>query len=209
MTTDATAPTMDGVLTRLPRGERRTLAEVFFHRALPLLLRMAENAPADVLKASIAAPTDVGVLARVLTDAAARDEIRALDPLAAAFARGALLQDELLEQAGGTWTVSDVANHLKVSRQAVDKRRRRGTLLAVRVGDVYAYPVCQFDESGVIDGLPGVLQAMRTESGWTKLSLLFSHVLTGDEETILEAVKTGRAEEALHAASTWGEHGSS
>lgn len=200
---------MDDLLTRIPRGERRTLAEVFFRRAMPLLLRMAENAPADVLKESLAAPTDVGVLARILTDAAAREEIRALDPLAAAFARGALLQQELLEKAGGAWSVSDVARHLEVSRQAVDKRRRRGTLLAVKIGDAYAYPVCQFDESGVIEHVPEVLQAMQTASGWTKLSLLFSQVPTGDEATILEAVKTGRVEDALHAASTWGEHGAS
>ena len=195
------------MLAGLPEGEKRSLAEVFFRRAVPLLHRLVENASAAVLKESLTAPTDVGTLARFLTDAATAEEVRALDPLAGAFVRGAILQEELLEKAGGTWGVSEVAEHLRVSRQAVDKRRRRGTLLAVEIGDSYRYPLCQFDESGVLDRLPEVLRAMRTESGWTKLSLLFSRTLTGEERTLLDAVREGQVEDALGAAFSWGEQG--
>jgi hypothetical protein len=204
MAAHAATPGVDELLAGMPEGEKRTLAEVFFRRAVPLLRRMVEDAPARVLKESLTAPTDVGTLARFLTDAAEREEIRALDPLAAAFARGAVLQEELLEKAGGTWGVTQVAEHLKVSRQAVDKRRRRGTLLAVEIGDSHRYPLCQFNESGVIDGLPEVLQAIQTESGWTRLSLLFSHTLQGDDRSLLDAVRAGQVEDALHAARGWG-----
>lgn len=201
--------TFEEWLAGLPEGEKRSMAEVFLGRAVPLLRRLIEDAPARVLKDSLTAPTDVGTLARFLTEAASRDEVRALDPLAAAFARGAALQDELLRRAGGSWSVSEVAAHLNVSRQAVDKRRRRGTLLAVEAGDSYRYPLCQFDESGVVDHLPSVLQAMPTESGWTRLSLLFSPVSRGEEATVLDAVRAGRVDDALHAVRSWGEHGAS
>lgn len=204
MHSHAESSDFDDLLAGLPRGERRSMAEVFLGRAMPLLRRLLEEASTDVLKESLEAPTDVGTLARFLTDAASREGVRALDPLAAAFARGALLQEELLEKAGGTWRVSEVAGHLNVSRQAVDKRRRRGSVLAVQVGDTYRYPLCQFDESGVIDGLPEVLRAMPTESGWTRLSLLFSE--TPAHRTVLEAVRAGCREEALRTVRDWGEH---
>lgn len=200
------AASMREMLAGLPEGEKRSLAEVFFRRAVPLLRRLVEGAPADVLKEALSAPTDVGALARVLTDGAGA-EVRALDPLAAAFLRGAQLQEELLERAGGAWRASAVAQHLKITRQAVDKRRRRGTLLAVEAGDQHLYPLCQFDERGVLPGLPAVLQAMDTASGWTKLSLLFSRLPARKDLTVLDAVKAGRVEEALHAARTWGAQG--
>ena len=51
-----------------------------------------------------------------------------LDPLAALIAKGAGQKLELLKQAGGVLSVSDVARLLRISRQAVDKRRREGKL---------------------------------------------------------------------------------
>lgn len=199
--------TMPSTTDSLPEGERRAMVEVFLGRTQTLLHRMAEQAPVDTLKASLAAPTDVGTLARLMTEATSRQEVRALDPLAAAFARGAVVQEDLLRQAGGTWSVSEVADHVKTSRQAVDKRRRRGTLLALRIGDTYRYPLCQFDDTGVVPRLPQVLRAMPSDSGWTRLSLLFTETLAGEGSNVLDAVRGGRVAEALHAIHTWGEHG--
>lgn len=43
--------------------------------------------------------------------------------LAEALARGAEAKEALLRWAGGAWTVDEVAAHLGISRQAVNKRR--------------------------------------------------------------------------------------
>lgn len=207
MSANAAATPIDELLSGIPAGERRSLAEAFLRRSMPLLRRMVENAPPRMLMESLSAPTDVGALSRLLSGAATDAGVAALDPLADAFARGAEIREELLREAGGTWNVSRVAAHLRVSRQAVDKRRRRGTLLAVEVGDQFHYPVCQFDPTGVVPKLPEVLQAIESESPWTKLSLLLSRTPAGEGMRILEALKAGKVEDALHAARSWGEHG--
>lgn len=209
----ATSP-IEEMLSGLPEGERRSLAEAVLGRTLPLLRRMVEAATPGELKESLTAPTDVGTLSRLLADAAAQTEVRTLDPLAESFARGAQEKEELLRRAGGAWTAEQVAAHLHVTRQAVNKRRKAGTLLAIEAGTNFLYPRCQFTEAGVLEHLPPVLQAVDTESGWMKLQLLFTHVLrtapeqaAGPGKTILEAVQQGRIEDALHAARTWGEQG--
>lgn len=205
---------IEQMLSGLPEGERRSLAEAVLGRTLPLLRRLVEVATASELKESLTAPTDVGTLSRLLADAAVQAEVQALDPLAEAAARGARAKEELLERSGGAWNADEVAAHLHVTRQAVNKRRKAGTLLAVEAGVNFLYPRCQFTEAGVLEHLPEVLRAMDTTSGWMKLELLFTYTLrTTPEragkprETILEAVRHGRKQDALHAARTWGKQG--
>lgn len=207
MSANAAATSIHDLLSGIPEGEKRSLAEAFLRRAMPLLRRMVENAPPGMLMESLSAPTDVGTLSRLLSGAATEAGVETLDPLADAFARGAEIGEELLREAGGTWSVSRVAKHLKVSRQAIDKRRRRGTLLAMQVGDQFLYPVCQFDPTGVVPHLPEILHAIESESPWTKLSLLLSHTPTGKGGRILDALRDGEIDDALHAARSWGEHG--
>ena len=53
--------------------------------------------------------------------------------------RGLKVLEETLGSEGGTWPTSLVAKHLLISRQAVDRRRRSGKLIALnrlRRGDV-------------------------------------------------------------------------
>lgn len=127
--------------------------------------------------------------------------------------RGDKHKETLLERAGGLWDRDRVVEHLHLSPEAVEERRTSGSLLAVKRDDRYGYPACQFTDRGVVDGLPDVLRAMSTDSGWTKLSLLYSTVLKGaaahEGYSVLEALKSGHQEAALHAASTWGEQGGS
>ena len=48
--------------------------------------------------------------------------------------RGLRAKRELIEAEGGVWTVDQVARHLHLTRQAVDKRRRAGRLIGLDVG---------------------------------------------------------------------------
>lgn len=202
---------VDDLLAGLPEGERRSLAEAVLGRTLPLLRRIVTTASADQLKESLAAPTDAGALSRLLAEAAAQPEVRELDPLAEAFARGAQAKEALLREAGGAWTADEVARHLHISRQAVNKRRKAGTLLAVEAGMNFLYPRAQFTETGVLPHLPDVLRAIDTDSGWMKLQVLLTHTLStspdradAPPETIFAALRHGRVADALHAAQAWG-----
>jgi hypothetical protein len=79
-----------------------------------------------------------------------------------------------------------------ISRQAVDKRRRAGQLLALRVGADWRYPAIQVDRHGMVpDGLAVVLRSMADSGPWSILDFL----LTPDEVleglTPIEALRRG------------------
>lgn len=125
------------------------------------------------------------------------------------------IQEHLLAEAGGTWSLNEVAQHLEISLEAVEHRLQRGELLTVDIGEE-AFPRCQFTDTGTVDGLDVVLRAIDTESSWTQLSVLLSPTLirepgvdpSNDEDvSVIEALNAGHTVAALHAARSWGRHG--
>lgn len=102
---------------------RDPLALAFLKRSVKMLERVTAAASKDTLRAALASPTDIGGVAALLSDVAPLGiDLSSVDPLAEAMARGALVKQELLQQAGGGLTASQVASGLDISRQAVDKR---------------------------------------------------------------------------------------
>jgi len=92
------------------------------------------------------------------------------DPLAKAWLRGAVAMRELLTADGGALSASDVAKLLGISRQAVDKRRRAGQLLAVELPKRgLLYPGWQFGEgASTLPGFTEVLDALRAHDPWAQ-----------------------------------------
>ena len=149
------------------------IREAFWARASAALKQIAEHADEQSLQRAVAAPTDAGAVARAISDSAVMTSaVAELDPLAALIARSAEQKLELLKQAGEVLSVSDVARLLRISRQAVDKRRREGKLLAVARGADYAYPACQFDDDQVVPGLTELLGHIGREPAWAALAFL-------------------------------------
>lgn len=178
----------------------------FWRRATSALRRIAEGADEESLTNAVSAPTDEGALARAVADSAPiAGPTAELDPLAALIARGAAQKLALLEQAGGALPVSEVAKLLRISRQAVDKRRREGKLLAVTRGGDFAYPACQFEGDDVLPSLVPVLKAFGAERAWGALAFL----VTPDAEQLgglspldeLRRQRPERTEKVLRLAS--------
>jgi hypothetical protein len=145
----------------------------FWERASAALMRIVEEAEEEALIRAVSAPTDAGALARAISEILPTDKASSeLDPLASLIARGAEQKLELLKQAGGGLSASDVSRLLHISRQAVDKRRREGKLLAVPRGSDYAYPACQFEDDRTIAGLPEMLLARTVDHPWATLAFL-------------------------------------
>ena len=109
------------------------------------------------------------VLAELLLEDAAEGE------WAAALLHGARVQRDLLREAGGGLSASDVGTLLQIGRAAVDKRRRHGALLGLRLpnGDV-VYPAAQFRKGDVVPGLEEVLGAFRIHDPWMQLDVLLA-----------------------------------
>jgi hypothetical protein len=82
-----------------------------------------------------------------------------VDALGADPAAEVAHRKELERRAGGNLSVEAVGRLLGINRQAVDKRRRAGVLLATRQGGDWAYPRAQFHENVTIPCLADVLGA--------------------------------------------------
>ena len=81
--------------------------------------------------------------------------------LADAVRRGRPRWLEILGSEGGVVTAGQMAKLLGISRQAVEKRRRAGTLLGFRdTGREYLYPAWQVRDGVVLPGLERVLTAL-------------------------------------------------
>jgi hypothetical protein len=185
------------------------LARAFLRRSVKMLERVSSSASSETLESALAAPTDIGGVATLLSDLAPLAmEVPGLDPFVEAMARGAAIKQELLTSAGGGLTSSQVARALSITRQAVDKRRVRRGLLAVPNGSgEYVYPACQFTRDGVITGIEEVLRAFHVRSPWTQLSALLAPAQTLAGKTIIQTLKSGAIEEAVSIAGSFGEQG--
>ncbi len=191
-------------------GDPRTrpAQTTFLARALQALARLATTLDERELGDAAGAPSDYAVLLRVLEHPEAQALLAADDALAPARLRGLRLRQEWLRAEGGTLSAQEVADVLGISRQAVDKRRRAGTLLAVDTGrHGYSYPAWQLTDSGTLPGLEQVLAVLHDFDPWMQVAFFLTpHTrLTGI--TPLQALRAGQVDAVVKAAEMYGEHG--
>ena len=195
------------------RRPRSDLKEVLFTRSAYALLALVREMPESVVRAALAAPTALGSMARLVAEGAVlAPGAEAGEPLAASYARSAERRRRVIERAGGEIGATEVGTLLGISRQAVDKRRGEGKLLAIRSpsGD-YRYPSAQFTAAGgVVPHLTEWLAACGWRDEWMQLQLLSSRPGTLGRRTVCEALASGNnalVDEALRLAQTAGEQG--
>lgn len=129
------------------------------------------------------------------------------DPLRVARARAARRMAELLAAEGGPMGVETVAELLHITRAAVDKRRRTGTLIGVDDGGrAVLYPGWQFSSTGALAGLDEVLRAMVIHDPWMRIEFF----LSPDPELgkrPLDELRAGRKADVIAAARRFGRQG--
>jgi len=182
------------------------LRGVVITRSLEAILKCVEAADAEHLKEIASAPTNYEVLLRQLTGSL--DVLRNEDPLAKARLRGVQMKEDLLNRGGGAVTAAEAGKLLKLTRQAVDKRRKARKLLALEFGKRgHLYPAFQFDEQ-IADNLQRVLTVIdRRVENWTLLAFFLNGNRYLKGATPLEWLREGKLEEVLRAAKAYGEHG--
>ena len=118
--------------TPVPRGEaprNSAIQNAFIRRTMHAIERLAAQADEATLVAAMAAPTDVGTLARVLTDVGAiGPAVAEIDPDAVDLAQEIRHRETVVRHAGGMLSAEEAGRLLHISRQAVDKRCRSGAL---------------------------------------------------------------------------------
>src|SRR5690606_23675865 len=112
------------------------------------------------------------------------------DPLAQARASAAQRRRELLMEAGGALSTTALAQSLGVSRQAIDKRRRTGTLLAVPMpSGEWAFPRAQFGPDGQpLPGMGVVLRAFHLQDPWMKIAELLARDEDLGDRSVLQVL---------------------
>ncbi len=139
---------------------------------------------------------------RVLT----ADAVGVRDPFAAAYARGAAAREELIDRAGGLLRLSEVAERLGVSVQAVSGRRSRNTILAVQAPNgEWVYPACQFDGTGLVEGIDAFVRAFVDADPWTRLMVLVAPSARYGGMSALDLLTAGRISDAEAIAGTFGD----
>lgn len=164
----------------------------FLRRAVSALERISATVPPKALAEALAAPTDAGSLAHLLSRSdLIGPAVAELDPLVPALARNVEHRRALLERAGGTLSAEEAGRVLGISRQAIDKRRRTGNLLAVREASDWRYPACQFGQGDVVAGLSEVLRGFAAQGPWIALDFLLAPAAALGGRTPLEALRAG------------------
>ncbi|WP_261339049.1 hypothetical protein [Rhizobium leguminosarum] len=86
------------------------------------------------------------------------------------------VQTDLLTRAGGGLSLTAAADRLRVSRQALHKRAKNGSALALMQKNELVLPMAQWVSTGKfltwIDGLPKVIKLFGTAGGWSALQFL-------------------------------------
>lgn len=131
-------------------------------------------------------------------------------PLVRARLRGVHRRLELLQAEGG-WVSAEVAARLlDIERASVDKRRERGTILALPKSGEYVYPVWQFDGStrdGLLPGFKGVLASFGVESPWMRAEFMLAHQEELGGARPIDALRSGEVKKVRQLAASYGEQG--
>jgi len=201
------------VIFRLPRAQpnavtaKKTSAirNIFWQRSMRAVEAL-QSLDEKKLAEAVQAPTDFSVLLTALNTEEALASIRTHDPLAGARLRGLEAKRKLVEAEGGSLSSAQIARALKITRQAVDKRRNQGKLLGIELGKKgFRYPAWQI---GVPD-LDKVLAALEGRDAWEQLSFFLNPSALLEDRTPLEVMQGGSHDiaDVLRAASAYGEQG--
>ena len=160
------------------------------------------------LALAVAEPRNELVVLNALQRSAAWTGVLDHDPLAAAKARGIEKQRALLAAEGGVAGVDELASALRISRQAVDKRRRAGKLLALpRGGHRWVFPAWQVARGRTLPGLEDVLSALGARDPWSSLIFFLTPDRLLNDCSPLQALRSGDLAAVVRAAEGYGEQG--
>lgn len=165
---------------------------------------LIERLPSQVVRAALQSD-DMGAFITLASPEAWVDA--PLSPMDRARLRGVERKQSLLEESG-YMTATNAAEILGVTKEAVRKRVRGGTLIGMKVGARLAIPSVQFADRAVVPGLSAVLSAMSIHNPWMRLEWLLAPEPRLDDQTPIGVLKAGNDQErVVGAARMVGLHG--
>lgn len=180
----------------------------FCTRILRAVAGLEDDLTTALIEAATSAPTDQLVMLEALSSAPWVSELAANDPILEAKLRGLEVRQEMLQKSGGTLTSEKVAEVLRISRQAVDKRRGANQLLALTQGRRgYSYPSFQFEDGKTLPGIELVLAELTALDPWMQLGFFTNPHERLAGKTPLDVLRKRRVDDVVAVASGYGEQG--
>jgi hypothetical protein len=178
-------------------------------RIAPVVRQLVKDTREDRVHEALSTDTGVDALIHLVSGeaAAALAASSMQDPLREARARAAKRVSELLSAEGGPIGVEDVVKLLHITRAAIDKRRKSGTLIGIEDGGrAILYPGWQFTDSGLLRGIDDALRVMVIADPWMRIQFFLSRDADLGERP-LDALRRGQVTEVVAAASRFGSLG--
>jgi hypothetical protein len=189
----------------------KEVLKAFRSRGHAAIDAVAAKADANRITRALAASTDIEAVLVAFEDVEGILEAsnKELAAIAEARLRGVSMMRDLLFKEGAPLKAVDVAKLCGISEQAINKRREKGSLLAVKSGRrEYFYPSWQFDDKGeTLMGLRDVLRAFKIHDAWMQLNFFLTSDIRLSGSTPLMALRDGKVEAVKKAAAMFGEHG--
>jgi hypothetical protein len=189
---------------------RTPIRSAVLTRALDNITHVVELLDIESLENIVSESSNMDVLLSLFEESVVLESRRPLhdDPLRSFRLKGLRAKNELLQKEGGVITSSQAAELLGISRQAVDKRRKQGKLLAVSpVKRGYFYPVWQFFEDGVLPGFERVMEILKDYDPWMKMIFMLNANAHLNNKSPLEELRVGHLDDVYKAAQLTGEQG--
>jgi len=208
------ARALDFIRSVLPEGKvnKPTARDLLRNKSITALVKLVDQIDEQTALEALSAPDDLSALVRFLASPAAAGILaKSTHPLAASLMRGVERRRQLLAMEEGTASGQEIAEALGISRQAVDKRRRAGDLLAVPSGSGdWRYPWWQLKEGKVLPGFEKIMAALGGASPWLRMDFFLSPDERLDGRRPLDALRSGgkgEIELVLQSARAEGEQG--
>jgi hypothetical protein len=198
------------IINHTLRLARTPIRSAVLVRALDNIIHIVELLDNKSLEDIVSASSNVDVLLSLSEESIVLESKKPFhdDPLRSFRLKGLRAKSELLKKEGGVITSSQVGELLGISRQAIDKRRRKGKLLAVSLGKRgYFYPVWQFSENGVLPGFEIVMNQLEPYDPWMKMIFMLNANDRLGNQSPLEKLRQGHLDEVFKAAQVTGEQG--
>ena len=179
-------------------------------RALNNIIHTVELLDMESLERIVSASSNLDVLLSLFEESIVLESKIPFneDPLRSIRLKGLRARSELLKREGGVITSSQAAELLGISRQAVDKRRKQGKLLAVPLGKKgYFYPVWQFSEDGILPGFEEVMNLLKDYDPWMKIIFMLNANHHLENRSPLERLREGDLDSVFKAAQAVEEQG--
>lgn len=174
----------------------------FVTRSLHALTRVAKVSTRQSLLEAASAGSDLVVLLHALNNPYVLTKLGMDDPLITARIRGALAQQRLVSDEGGVCSAEVFGRLLGgLSRQAIDKRRRNGKLIAFDLGrHGYGYPVWQINRGTVLPSLDRVIATLDECDSWTQAGFMLSPSSWLGGQSPLAELRRGEVERVVATA---------